>query len=93
MIEAKKQSAEPHLTLEDLKAMREQERLQREKEKEERIAQKLKEREEIRRKFEEEKEKRKKEKAAVRMGGKLSHICQSLQYHDIPTNEALKQGT
>lgn len=66
MSKGKKQSAEPVLSMEDLKALREQERLHREKEKEERLAQKLKEREELRRKFEEEKEKRKREKALVR---------------------------
>lgn len=62
---AKKQASEPTLSQEDIRALREQERLQREKEREERIAQKLKEREELRKKFEEEKEKRKKEKALV----------------------------
>lgn len=63
----KKQVQEPVLSQEDLRALKEQERLQREKEREEKIAQKLKEREELRRKFEEEKEKRKREKALVRI--------------------------
>lgn len=59
----KKSSSAPQLTLEELKALREQERLQKEKEREEKIAQKIKEREELRKKFEEEKEKRRQEKA------------------------------
>ncbi|XP_045165430.2 bromodomain adjacent to zinc finger domain protein 1A-like isoform X2 [Mercenaria mercenaria] len=58
-----KKTISPQLTLEELKALKEQDRLQREKEKEEKLAQKIKEREELRRKFEEEKEKRKQEKA------------------------------
>ena len=53
------------MTLEEIKAIREQERIAKEKEKEERLAQRIKEREEIRKKFEEEKEKKKLEKALV----------------------------
>ncbi|WAR18255.1 BAZ1A-like protein [Mya arenaria] len=51
------------LTPEEIKVLKEQERVQREKEREERLALKMKEREEIRRKFEEEKERKRKEKA------------------------------
>ncbi|KAL4238265.1 Bromodomain adjacent to zinc finger domain protein 1A [Mactra antiquata] len=59
----KKPSTGPQLSLEELKALREQEKIQREKEREEKIAQKIREREELRKKFEEEKEKKRKEKA------------------------------
>ncbi|XP_052275463.1 bromodomain adjacent to zinc finger domain protein 1A-like [Dreissena polymorpha] len=52
----------PNLTMEEIKALREHERLQKEKDREEKLAQKLKEREEIKKKFEEEKEKRKLER-------------------------------